>query len=113
MTILTTAKDGAIDSATLDIDKSTVYIRFFVEEDALVALTGTEDITRIRMCYDLSDGTWHTDGTAGHLDGSRALHIRSLTTAIDVRYDMSSGDIDRGVALDAACGAEIFADAFG
>ena len=111
VTILTSAKDGTIDSAALDVDKSTVHIRFLVEEDTLVTLTCTKDIACIRMCHDLSNGTWHTYGTTCHRDGSRALYIRSLTTTIDICYDMTASDIDSGLTLYATCRAQIFTDA--
>ena len=113
MTILTTAKDGTIDSTTLDVDKSTVHIRLLVEENTLVTLTCTEDITRIRMCYDLGDGTRHAHSTTCHRDGSRALHVGRLATTIDIRDDMTACDIDSGLTLYATCCAQIFTDAFG
>ena len=109
MTILTSAKDGTIDSAALDVDFGTVYIRFLVEEDTLVALTSTEDITRIRMCYDLGNGTRNTYGTTCHRDGSRAQHIRRLASAIDIRQDVPAADGDAGVALHRASCHQIFA----
>ena len=113
MTILTTAKDGTIDSTTLDVDCSTVHIRLLVEEDTLVTLTSTEDIACIRMCYNLSHGTWNTHGTTCHRDGSRALHIRSLTTTIDICYDVTSTDSNLGRTFYTSCCAQIFTDAFG
>ena len=113
MTILTTAKDGTIDSTALYVDKSTVHIGLLVKEDTLVTLTGTKDIARKRMCNNLCDGSRHTHSTTSHLDGSRAFHVRSLTTTIDIGQDVSATDSHLGLTLYATCRAQIFTDTRG
>ena len=90
VTVLTTAIDRAIDSAAFNGNDGILHIRVFVEEDTLVTLTATEDVTRERMTDNVIIITWHTNRTSSHRDSSRAIHIGSLATTIDVRQDVST-----------------------
>ena len=51
------------------------------------------------MIGNLSQGTWYTNRTARHRDGTLALYVGHLITAIDTGQDMTAGDIHHGVTL--------------
>ena len=88
-----------------------INVSLFIEEDTLVTLTGTEDITSERMSDNLSISTRYTNSATCHLDGSRAFYIRCLTTTIDICQDMTATDSHLGITLNGSCRTQIFTDA--
>ena len=121
MTILTTTEDRTINSCSArNINRSAAHISPSVEEHTLVTLTGTEHVTNNRIIIDLLLGTWHTDSTARHINGTFAsrlkrccrfatavhfvrTHISLLISAIYAGQNMSACDIHLGITTYRTC----------
>ena len=99
MTILTATEDGAVDDTACDIDFSLLNIGPCIEVRSLIALTCTKEIAGHGVIGNLSQGTWYTDRTSRHGDGTLAFHVGYLVTAIDAGQDMTAGDVHHGLTL--------------
>ena len=127
--ILAAAEDRAVDPAAGDVDLGGNHIGPVVEEDALVALTGTEEVAGDRVRGNLVEGARHTEGgvaaevhhaVAGVIREDRLLvgegvvtHVGHLVAAIDGGEDMAAGDVDLRVAVDGTCRLQPFARSIG
>ena len=93
VTILTSTEDGTVDpgivtNGNIDI----LHVGLSVEENTLITLARTVEVTDYRLRFNLCQGAWHTDGTARHDDLAVSLHVGQLITTIYARQDMSAGD---------------------
>ena len=108
MAVLATAIDRTVNPAALHSNDGMIDVSLFVEEYALVALTGTEDIAGKRMGQNLLVGTWYANRTGCHGDAGCTGHVGGLVTAIDVGQDVSARNLYPRVTTDETCRAEIF-----
>ena len=109
MAVLTTAEHRAVDFAAGYLDHSVLNICVFVEEDALVALAGTEEVAGDGVSVNLGQRARHAYRAAGHLDCRCTVHIGGLVTAIDVGQDMAATDGHVRVTLHPSCAHNVSA----
>ena len=102
-----------------NVDYGISDIRPGVEVDALVTLTGTEEITGDGMIMNLLQCTRNTQRTSNHVDDTRSCssfwretiiqvftYIGLLITAIDRGQDMTTDNIHLCITIDRTCRTE-------
>ena len=99
MPILAAAEDRAEDMAALHVDPHAIHIGPLVEEHALVALAGAEEVARHRVGNNRVDSAWHSDCSATHLHSTGAYDVGLLVATIHRGEDMSASNLHMSVAI--------------
>ena len=85
VTVLTAAEDRAVDAGLVaHLHDRIVHVGPGVEVDALVALTGTEEVTRHGVSGNLLQRAGHAQRTATHLHGAFTIHILNGGSTIQI-----------------------------
>ena len=80
--ILTATKYRTVDSTTRDFHFHLLHVRGLVEEDTLVALTGSKEVAGQGVSGNLSQGTWYTERTTRHLYRTLTTRLRDVVEHI-------------------------------
>ena len=103
--ILAATEHGAEDGAAGDVHFNIIHEGPSVEQDARVAHACAEEVAGDGVSGDGVEGTGHAQGAALHVDGTLTLDVGDLVTAIDAGEDMTTIDVDGGVAVHLTGGA--------
>ena len=98
MTVLTATEYGAVNSAASDVDLHVFHVCRLVEEHTRIALTSSKEVTGDGVSTNLLQRARHTEGAARHRNGTLALYVGQLVTAINVGQDVAARDVHHGIA---------------